>query len=69
MVRALCLAILAGLAANASERAEIGQVMPEWELTNWINSKPLNLSDLRGKVVLSRWWTACEYCAYTARGH
>jgi len=37
MVRALCFAILAGLAANAAERAEIGQVMPEWELANWIN--------------------------------
>ena len=62
------LAILAGLTANAVEPAEIGQVMPEWELQNWINSKPLKLSDLRGKVVLVRWWTApgCEYCAHTA---
>ena len=68
MVRVVWLAILAGLAANAVEPAEIGQVMPEWELQNWLNSKPLKLSDLRGKVVLIRWWTApgCEYCAHTA---
>ena len=41
---------------------------PEWELTKWINSDPLRIADLKGKVVLVRWWTApqCSYCRATA---
>lgn len=41
---------------------------PEWHVEGWINSPPLKLASLRGKVVLVRWWTApgCEYCAVTA---
>src|SRR5205085_8976732 len=41
---------------------------PEWEATHWLNSKPLTLEGLAGKVVLVRWWTApgCPYCAATA---
>ena len=41
---------------------------PEWNATNWINSLPLQLKDLRGKVILVRWWTApaCPYCRATA---
>ena len=37
-------------------------------MTNWINSGPLELKNLRGKVVLVRWWTApdCPYCKATA---
>jgi peroxiredoxin len=68
MLRVLFLAMFTGLAANAADRAEIGQPVPEWELQNWMNSKPLKLSDLRGKVVLIRWWMApgCPYCANTA---
>jgi len=35
-------------------------------LTNWINSKPLNLEDLRGKVVLIDFWTySCINCIRT----
>jgi peroxiredoxin len=46
----------------------VGQKAPEWQLEHWLNSKPLKLEDLRGKVVLVRWWTApeCPYCAATA---
>jgi thiol-disulfide isomerase/thioredoxin len=46
----------------------IGTRPPEWEATHWLNSKPLALKDLTGKVVLVRWWTApgCPYCAATA---
>ncbi|HRH94342.1 MAG TPA: redoxin domain-containing protein [Prosthecobacter sp.] len=41
---------------------------PEWQVNGWLNSPPLKLADLRGKVVLIRWWTApgCPYCAATA---
>src|SRR4051812_38055874 len=46
----------------------IGKRPPEWRLESWLNSKPLTLADLRGKVVLVRWWTTpdCPYCAATA---
>lgn len=46
----------------------VGTVPSEWSVTNWINSAPLSLKDLRGKVVLVRWWTApdCPYCKATA---
>jgi thiol-disulfide isomerase/thioredoxin len=46
----------------------IGTRPPEWEATHWLNSKPLALKGLAGKVVLVRWWTApgCPYCAATA---
>ena len=37
----------------------------ELQLDNWINSKPLSLTDLRGRVVLIRWWTGpdCPFCS------
>jgi peroxiredoxin len=46
----------------------LGQQPAEWRLEHWLNSKPLSLEGLRGKVVLVRWWTApdCPYCAATA---
>jgi thiol-disulfide isomerase/thioredoxin len=42
----------------------IGRRFKEWEVGEWINSKPLTLASLRGKVVLIRWWTApgCPFC-------
>jgi peroxiredoxin len=48
-------------------RELIGKPAPPLRLENWLNSKPLEMTDLRGKVVLLRWWTAgCPYCAATA---
>jgi peroxiredoxin len=45
----------------------LGTTPPEWEATHWLNSRPLTLAELRGKVVLARWWTAgCPYCEVTA---
>lgn len=45
----------------------IGKPAPPLALTDWLNSKPLEMRDLRGKVVLLRWWTeGCPYCAATA---
>ena len=56
-----------GRGAFAGENL-IGAKAPEWSVTNWINSAPLELKNLRGKVVLVRWWTApdCPYCQATA---
>jgi peroxiredoxin len=46
----------------------IGTRPPEWTATTWFNSPPLRLADLRGKVVLVRWFMspACPYCTATA---
>ncbi len=42
----------------------IGHRFAKWDVSEWINSKPLTLDSLRGKVVLVRWWTApgCPFC-------
>lgn len=56
-------------AAPAGEGKElIGTKPVEWTVSDWINSKPLTLESLRGKVVLVRWWTApdCPYCSASA---
>src|SRR6266478_1836825 len=35
-------------------------------ISNWFNSKPLNIADLRGKVVLVDFWTyGCVNCVNT----
>jgi len=54
--------------AGAGEKKLLGTTPPEWQLTDWLNSDPLALKGLRGKVVLVRWWTApfCPYCKATA---
>jgi len=45
----------------------IGTKAPGWEGTEWLNTEPLRLEDLRGKVVLVRWWTdTCPYCERSA---
>lgn len=42
----------------------IGTVPPDLEASIWINSDPIKLENLHGKVVLIRWWTApdCPFC-------
>ncbi|HEY6248532.1 MAG TPA: TlpA disulfide reductase family protein [Candidatus Angelobacter sp.] len=45
----------------------IGVAAPAFNLQHWVNSAPLEISDLRGKVLLVRWWTdTCDLCAATA---
>src|SRR5487761_1289611 len=46
----------------------IGTRAAEWKLVEWINSPPLRLADLRGRVVLARWFTLplCDDCSATA---
>lgn len=59
---------LTSSAKGAEDGADvIGTRPPEWEATHWLNTAPLTLASLRGKVVLVRWWTAgCPYCSATA---
>ncbi len=49
-------------------RELIGRRFERWDVGEWINSKPLTLDSLRGKVVLIRWWTApgCPFCEASA---
>jgi thiol-disulfide isomerase/thioredoxin len=45
----------------------VGQPAPSWGPMTWLNSKALSLSELRGKVVLIRFWTdTCPFCEATA---
>ena len=45
----------------------INQTAPQWGKLQWINSAPLELKKLEGKVVLIRWWTdTCSFCEHTA---
>lgn len=57
------------VAVDATPGAElVGKPAPAWEASDWMNSPPLSLKELRGKVVLVRWFTSreCPYCNVTA---
>src|SRR5882757_9656901 len=59
--------LFAGICIAAAEKL-VGTKPAEWEVSHWMNSPALKLGDLRGRVVLVRWWTApdCPYCRATA---
>ena len=45
----------------------IGTKAPSFEGLNWLNTEPINIEDLRGKVVLIRFWlVGCPLCEHTA---
>jgi peroxiredoxin len=46
----------------------LGTKAHAWTVDHWINSPPLTLADLRGRVVLVRWFmsTECPLCSATA---
>ncbi len=60
--------LFGGTAAAAAEGAElIGNAAPDWQGLVWLEPEPRHLADLRGKVVLLRWWTdTCPFCARSA---
>ena len=60
--------LFGGTAAAASDGAElVGTAAPDWEGLVWLEPEPRRLADLRGKVVLLRWWTdTCPFCARSA---
>ncbi len=66
---ALVPALAAGAAAaDRGMAALLGRRPPEWTVSHWLHGPPVKLADLRGKVVLVRWWTApaCPYCRASA---
>jgi len=46
----------------------IDQPAPPWQVSQWFNSEPLSLEQLRGKVVFVRWFMgpSCPFCSGTA---
>ena len=44
-------------AGPPTTRARVGQAAPEITGGPWINSEPLSLAGLRGRVVLVEFWT------------
>jgi peroxiredoxin len=56
----------AGLDSEGDDR--IGRPAPPWNVGRWFNTPPLALADLRGKVVLVRWFMSprCPLCSATA---
>ena len=46
----------------------VGRPAPAWDVGQWFNSAPLALGDLRGKVVLVRWFMSpnCPMCSASA---
>src|SRR5579871_1426176 len=65
---ALVLAAVTQSAAPADGAELLGKPAPAWEVGEWLNSRPLTLKGLRGKVVLVRWFasTSCPHCSATA---
>jgi hypothetical protein len=57
----LLLTIVGGAATGPGEAADrllaVGQPAPEITGGPWINSEPLSLAGLRGRVVLVEFWT------------
>lgn len=58
--------LVGAVTAQHPEDAFVGQMAPELKTTEWINSEPLTLEELRGKVVLLDFWAwDCPECAKT----
>lgn len=45
------------IAAGAAHAIPLGKAAPEIAGSSWINSTPLTINDLRGRVVLVEFWT------------
>jgi len=58
LVVALAVLMLAAVAeAEVAERSRLGDTAPEITAGSWINSAPLTIRGLGGRVVLLEFWT------------
>ena len=48
----------------SADESLIGTRPPTLKASEWFNAKPINIENLKGKVVLIRWWTGpdCPFC-------
>lgn len=55
------------LTTDRAITSQVGQILPEFQgISQWLNSPPLKISDLKGSVVLVQFWTfACINCQRT----
>jgi hypothetical protein len=53
----LVVAMLGGIGVEGAELVAVGRPAPEIARGEWINSAPLTLAGLRGRVVLVEFWT------------
>ena len=63
----LCAMLLVAFSSRDYQHL-LGSKAPAWTISHWINTEPMDLADLRGKVVLVRWWTGphCPFCRASA---
>ena len=71
MYKCLLLAALLSLSGVTYAQTDgsdiIGTEAPEFRSLTWINTDPISINDLRGKVVLIRFWLVdCPYCYNSA---
>jgi len=69
MAAASVLALVVGVTSLASEGSSLlGKPAPDWSNDRWVQGGPLRLADLRGKVVLVRFFmdADCPLCRGTA---
>jgi len=60
---ASCVCAVMGLTNSPQVHARVGTQAPEITNETWLNSEPLRLVDLRGKVVMVEFWTfGCWNC-------
>ena len=63
----LCLAFGCGAPKVVQEQELVGTKVYEFSDMEWLNSAPQTMRDLRGQVVLIRFWTeTCPYCRASA---
>ena len=65
---ALALSWASTVAAAPPEGQDlIGTRAPPLKLKQWISSPPIEIEELRGKILLVRWWTdGCPFCTTSA---
>jgi len=56
------------LPLDDSTTGVVDEPAPPWQVSQWFNSPPLSLEQLRGKVVFVRWFMgpSCPFCSGTA---
>lgn len=59
--------VLLSAPAGRAGSDRIGDAAPPLRIRHWLNSPPLEIQSLHGRVLLIRWWTdSCSLCEATA---